>query len=262
LSHYSATPAILHVIIPSGGAVQIAGAATVITGIGPDGAVTGGNTARVTPGGSALVTVQPGLSVISQAALLSQAMPGQAVAAPGSVPLSGPQMKLSFAPADARLLHFETDTPVVVLGQDGPQIFAAGARLDLFQPKAVAQSLLVQSAIPITDGLGAPQRLAPGQALLFTFTLTAPRSIGVGVRGAVDDADCRLLAADGTELAHGVVAMRQLPAGTYYLAISIPADGAATDIQPALVGKTLPDDGPPPDVQASYRALAGQPQGH
>lgn len=270
LTYYSATPATLHVIVPGGGAVRIAGAVTGITGIGADGMVTSGMSARVS--GTALVAVQPGLSVVSQAVPMN--MPGQPVAVPGSLALSGQTMRLNFAPAAARLIQFETDTPVVVLSGDGPQLFPAGARLSLFQPKGKAQSLLLQavtpaglsgtarfeaiSAIPITDGLGAAIRIAPGQSRLFTFSLDAPRGIGVGVRGTVDDANCRLLAADGTVLGQGVVAMRQLPAGTYFLTADVPATAAATDVQPALVGKTLPDDGPPPDVQASYRALAGQ----
>ena len=277
LTYYSATPANLHVIVGRQGAVvKIAGAATNIAGIDADGIVTGGNTARIGFGG-ALVTVQPGLSVISEDGIPTN-MLGQLVAVPGSVQLTGQHMLLQFAPAEARLVHFETNTPVVVLGSNGPQLFPAGATLNLFQPKGTAQALLVQAvtsaglsgtarfdvipAIPITDGLGAAVRVAPGQSRLFTFSLSAARSIGVGVRGSVDDANCRLLAADGTALAHGVVAMKQLPAGTYFLAVDVPADGAATDIQPALVGMTLPDDGPPPDVQASYRALAGQPQGN
>lgn len=273
LTYYSATPANLHIIVPGGGVatVQIAGAATSITGIGPDGMVTGGTAAQIS--GTALVAVQPGLSVVSQDVPLT--MPGQQIPVPSSLPLLGQSMLLNFAPAEARLIHFETDTPVVVLtGGNGPQLFPAGARLSLFQPKAKPLSILLQAvtpaglsgtarfdsipATPITDGLGTAVRVAPGQSRLFTFSLGAPRSIGVGVRGAVDDANCRLLAADGTVLGHGVVAMSQLPAGTYFLSIDVPADAAATDIQPALVGKTLPDDGPPPDVQASYRALAGQ----
>lgn len=272
LTYYSATPANLHVIVPGGGAVQIAGAATGITGIGADGMVSSGSTAQTSAGGTVLIGVQPGLSVVSQSVLLK--MSGLPVAVPSSLALSGQSMMLNFAPAAARLIHFETDTPVVVLSGDGPQLFPAGAQLSLFQPQGKARSLLLQAvtpaglsgtarfeaipAIPIADGLGAAVRIAPGQSRLFTFSLDAPRGIGVGVRGSVDDANCRLLAADGSVLGHGVIAMSQLPAGTYFLVADVPADAAATDVQPALVGKTLPDDGPPPDVQASYRALAGQ----
>jgi len=98
--------------------------------------------------------------------------------------------------------------------------------------------------------------VAPGESRLFTFSLSQPRTIGVGVRGSVDNASTRLLASDGTELGRGVVHMHDLPPGTYFLAVDVPASGAATDIQPALVGMTLPDNGPPDDVKAEYLPTA------
>jgi hypothetical protein len=52
--------------------------------------------------------------------------------------------------------------------------------------------------------------------------------------------------------------MHDLAPGTYYLVVEVPPDGDATTVQPALVGKTLPDDGPPDDVKAQYYALAGE----
>jgi hypothetical protein len=281
LTYYSATPTILHISVPQRNpqwhlaTLRIAGAATNITGIDPIGRVSSGIVTQTAAGGSAVVTVQSGLSIISENENgLPLNVQAQIVAAPGTVALSGQRMALAFAAAGARLIHIETDTPVVIVSSNGPQLFPAGAALNLFQPKGQPQQILLQAvtqaglsgtarveaipAIPITDGLGAALRIAPGQSRLFTFSLDAPRDIGVGVRGSVDDANCRLLAADGTLLGQGVIAMRQLPAGTYFLVADVPADAAATNVQPALVGKTLPDDGPPPDVQASYRALAGQ----
>ena len=272
LTHYSPTAGILHIALsghPS--PLRLAGAATDITAIDVAGQVSTGDAARGGAGGTAIVTVQPGLAVISQDGAVINAL-AKNVAAPGSVPLSGPNSFLYFAPADARLIHFETDTPVVLRAGDTPQPFPAGAVVNLFQPKAkplfldilaVAGSLGGTArfdaipAIPITDGLGPRILIAPGQSQLFTFSLTAAQSIGAGVRGSVDDANVRLLASDGTLLGQGLVLMHTLAPGSYYLAVDVPPDGVATTIQPALVGKTLPDDGPPDDVKAQYLALAG-----
>jgi hypothetical protein len=280
LTSYNPAPAILHIPILSGTAmpVRLAGSAGAVTIIGHDGAVASGDGTPAGAGSTAVVTVGAGLAVISE-----DGNPGndgvatQTVSAPGSIKLSGAHMRLALAPGDARLVHLQTDVPVILRGQTGlrPLLFTSGAALNLFQPKGQPLVIDLQSVTgaglsgvarfeavapsPIADGLGPAVRVAPGEARLFSFSLDAPRSIGVGVRGSVDDADCRLLAADGTELGHGVVAMAQLPPGTYFLIAGVPVDGVATDIQPALVGKTLPDDGPPPDVQASYRELAVQP---
>jgi hypothetical protein len=279
LTLYSAAPAVFHVPITAGtpAPVRIAGSATDVTLINADGTVTGGTGAAAGAGALALVTVQPGLAVISEDGPRRAAGIRHTVPVPGSIALAGQNEQLLVSPGPARLIHLETDAPVVlrdsVTGM--PQLFTAGAAVNLFQPKGQPLLLDLQAAggalsgnarletiaaVPVSDGLGPPVRVAPGQSRLFTFTLAQPRSIGVGVRGSVDDALCRLLGADGAELGRGVIAMNQLPPGTYFLAVDVPANGVATDIQPVLVGKTLPYDGPPPDVQASYRALAGQPQ--
>ena len=81
--------------------------------------------------------------------------------------------------------------------------------------------------------------------------------IGVGVRASVDIASCRLLTAAGEEIGRGLVHMHMLKPGTYLLAVDVPADGVAVDIEPALVGLTPPDKGPPDEVKAQYLALTG-----
>jgi hypothetical protein len=155
-----------------------------------------------------------------------------------------------------------------------PLIFPAGADAALFQPKGAplrveldavggqalsgVARLAAIPALPITEGLGPQVLAAPGQSRLFSFSLAKTQTIGVGVHGSVDDAGVRLLGADGSVLASGVIAMQKLPAGTYYLAVDVPADAAASVIQPALVGAVLPDDGPPADVQATYRGAGPQ----
>ncbi len=272
LTHYSPTAAVLHIALSGAPSpLRLAGAATGITTIDSAGEISSGDAARGANGGTAIVTVQPGLAVISQDGAVINAI-ARMVSAPGSAALSGPATFLDFTAADARLIHFETDTPSVLRAGDTPLPFPSGAIANLFQPKAKPLFLDILSvagtlggtarfdtipAIPITDGLGPKFLIAPGQSRLFTFSLTAPQNIGAGVRGSVDDADVRLLASDGTLLGQGLVLMHNLAPGTYYLAVDVPPDGVATTIQPALVGKTLPDDGPPDDVKAQYLALAG-----
>jgi hypothetical protein len=271
ITHYSPTAAVLHIALSGKpAALRLAGTATDITAIDAAGNVSSGDGAQ--GGGTAIVTVQPGLAVIAEDGAFTINAAGQTVAAPGSASLSGSGQLLLFPPAEARVIHFETDTPIVLRASNTPQPFPAGAVVNIFQPKgkplglyiaAVARDLSGTArfdaipAIPITDGLGPSFLIAPGQSRLFTFSLTAPRSIGAGVRGSVDDANVSLLASDGKLIGKGLVLMHDLAPGTYYLAVDVPPGGVATTIQPALVGKTLPDDGPPDDVKAQYLALAG-----
>ncbi len=272
LTRYSATPAILHIGLQNGAParLRIAGAATAVTDIDEAGNITTADAAEAADGGTALVTVAPGLAVISADGGAADARDAETASVPGSVPLAGPAQRIAIAAGPARLLHIETDTPIVLRDDNTgiPTLFPAGAALNLFQPKAEALTLTIRAAgggtlagnaridvipaTPITDGLGPAAMLAPGGARLFSFSLDAPRAIGVGVRGTVDDASVRLLASDGSRLGAGIIAMQTLPAGTYYLTAEIPPDAAASEIQATLVGKTLPGDGPPPDVIASY----------
>jgi hypothetical protein len=105
-------------------------------------------------------------------------------------------------------------------------------------------------------------RLTPGESRLYSFKVKDERDIGVGVRGAVDSAHCRVLDAEGNEVGDGVVQMLHLKAGTYLLAVDAPAEGNAIEVQPALVGVTAPDGSPPDEVKRVYRELAGlKPKG-
>ncbi len=279
LTRYSATPAILHVVIPEGyaGQLQIAGAANAVTAIDPSGMVTAGPNAEAAAGSQVALTVQPGPAVLAAGVPKPMNLPVTNISGPVDVALSGQATPVAIAPAGARLLHISAGVPLVLreLSGGAVRLFPAGVATDLFQPKqgildvefsALGGQSLDGDAhldpiepIPIADGLGPPMLVPPGEARLFTFTLTAPRTVGVGVRGSVDDATTRLLAADGTDLGSGVIHMHHLDPGTYFLTVEVPADAAATVVQPALVGVTLPDDGPPPDVQAAYESGQGAP---
>jgi hypothetical protein len=275
LTRYSATPAILHIEIPkaSSGALRIAGLATGITAVDAQGMVTSGTSAMGGSGSQVLLKVLPGPDVVAQTVPERIDVLLGPITGPTNIDFAGGQRTtIGIAPAPPRLLHFTTAIPIVLrnMSTGALSLFPAGADMDVFQPNQGAlmleftalggQSLSGAahfepiSPIPITDGLGTSMLVPPGDSRLFTFTLTAPRTVGVGVRGSVDDATTRLLAADGTDLGSGVIHMHHLEPGTYFLTVEVPADGVATAVQPALVGVTLPDDGPPPDVQAAYES--------
>jgi hypothetical protein len=273
LTRYGAVAAVWHVAVPDGAAAafRIAGAARDVSVIGADGAVTAGAGAVAAAGSVALVDVGPGAAIVSMDGDAGQGGVAEAVSVPGSVGLAGASEAVRVAPAGARLVHVETDAPVVLREAGAITVYPAGAAADLFQPAGAgleigfyalgagglggAARFSAVDAVPISEGLGAAVRVGPGESRLFSFSVASAREIGVGVRGSVDDAGCRLLAADGSVLGQGVVTMRKLAAGTYYLAVDVPAGGVASEIRPALVGVALPDDGPPADVRAQYEGL-------
>lgn len=275
-TQYSAVPAILHVALPANARLRTGGSATGLLAMGADGAVTSTQGALV-QGGTALITTSPGLAVLSADGPAAGG-DGAPVSVPGNVALTGNAMVLTVPPGPARLIALQTDTPVVLRDRVTgiPTLYPAGAAASLFQPKGQALTLDLLAAggaplsgaahftalpaLPLTDGLGPHIVLGPGQSRLYSFSLTTAQPIGVGVRGDVDDAICRLLASDGTELGRGVVQMHNLPPGTYYLAVDVPVDGVTTNLQPSLVGLTLPDDGPPPAIIDTYRTQASAPQ--
>lgn len=199
---------------------------------------------------------------------------------PASVALSGPSVVLPVTVVSPTLVHLTVSTPVVV-GLRGPgqpatlSVHPAGASLHLvavpgttlvgLQPAGdgvLGGGLQAAATAPqvIDEGLGPKVALAPGDARLFQFTVKDAGPIGIGVRGSADSARCRLLDAEGRERAAGVVSMVSLEPGTYYLTVENPPGAPAVTVQPALVGKSRPDKGPPPDVRQSYLRLVSEPE--
>ncbi len=113
---------------------------------------------------------------------------------------------------------------------------------------------------PAAEGLGAPQRLAPGSALGYGFTLDRERPIGVGVASDSGGAEVMLFDGAGNLLGRGAALFRTLGAGDYRFAITAPPDGAPLLVRPALVGLATPSTGPPPEAVATLLALErGEP---
>src|SRR5262249_37766715 len=118
--------------------------------------------------------------------------------------------------------------------------------------------VLQRPVAPIEEGLGAAARLGPGETRLYGLRLEGPGAVGIGLRAAVDIAECRLLDADGRLIGSGITQMHKLAAGRYVLAVALPPDAAPVEIQPALVGQRLPDSGPPDEVKRKYLQLVGR----
>ncbi|MEL7061258.1 MAG: hypothetical protein AAGN46_14645, partial [Acidobacteriota bacterium] len=128
--------------------------------------------------------------------------------------------------------------------------------------RGLASSPLVGSATvrlgtleALTEGIGAPALLAPGAARWFRVRLDTARRIGVGAAGS-DAVESRLRDAAGKVVASGLAIFEELPAGNYLLELRLPADAAATTVQPVAVGLEPPSTGPPADVIDSFRRLA------
>jgi len=273
LTRNSPAPQTLHLTVTEGepASLRIAGTVRQVTAIDAAGLVTRGAEARAGKGSRIDIEVKPGLVALALDGPAGVAEPDKEVTPPASLELDGRHMAIRLPAGPTRLVHIETEAPIVLRGKTAPSLFAAGAALNLVQGEQQPLDLSLDSAaagpltgtarfeivppLPIKDGLGPKLRLPPGQSRLFSFSLPEERAIGVGVRASVDIANCRLFSAAGEELGSGLVQMHTLKPGTYLLAVDVPADGVAVDIEPALVGATPPGKGPPDEVKAQYLAL-------
>ncbi|HEX4506512.1 MAG TPA: lysozyme inhibitor LprI family protein, partial [Alphaproteobacteria bacterium] len=232
--------------------LHIAGSAKAVTALNPDGTVRRGGDVKVAPGSLVSVEYQPGLLAVGLDAPKNAPSDKEAtsVALPSAIPLTGTHMDLAINAGPQRLIHVTSDTPIImrtnssheaaVTGVDstvilnnasGRELFTAGADLNFVLAKDEWANLTVEpagvaalsgmahfTAIDLTqigEGIGPKRRLAPGQSRAFRFTLTATRTIGVGVRASVDVATSRLLGEHGNEIGRGLVHMHELKAGNY-----------------------------------------------
>ena len=280
LTRFSPTPGILRLIVDpaatGNAAVRAAGSAEAMTIVDPSGRVARGLTAMASPGASIEVAFRAGQLAVGLDAPPSAIEPEGTLTLPANLSLHGTQMAVRLPAGAARMVHVETNAPVLLRSRGSagqPVLFEAGAALNLVMGQNLPADLQIEAVgstplsgmarfeavapVAITDGLGPKLRVSPGQSRLFSFSLKTERTIGVGARASADIVTTRLLTATGEEVSRGLVAMQTLEPGDYLLAVDVPADGVAVDIQPALVGATLPGNGPPDDVKASYAALVG-----
>jgi hypothetical protein len=249
-----------------------------------DGTVTRDTAPTISGNGTIDIAHGPGLVVAwieggDPLTSLGVAAQGIQVKSTSTLPLAGAAQQIVFQVAEPKFLRLKTTTPVIaeLAPAQRLRVFPDGADLNLLLPEGttpvvlraagdgplagLAEASLLDIA-PIGEGLGAKVRLAPGESRLYSFKIKDERDIGVGVRGTVDSAHCRVLDAEGKLVGSGVVQMLHLKAGTYLLAVDAPAEGNAIEVQPALVGVTAPDGSPPDEVKRVYLSLAGlKPKG-
>ncbi len=195
------------------------------------------------------------------------------LALPGSIALTGDAMRLSVSQTGPALLRVRTTAPVLLgIAGETPALFPAGAVFSRYVPAGDTSLLVVPAqdgplsgrleasaspVLPAQDGLGDAVAAAPGDSVLFGFTLATPRRIGIGAQAEPDGVSLVLLDAAGHEMARGAAMLEDLPAGRYVLQAKVAPDGPATLIRPAIIGLSPRPDGPPPDIVQYYRKLAG-----
>jgi hypothetical protein len=271
---------------PDPALVHLAGAATDALLLQQDGTWRRGQRLTVTADATLLVTHGPGLVVAWLDRADGQAWPAVGLLPPldavaATLPLTGQERTWAINLTEPVLLQATTSAPVLVglrypAAAPAVSVWMQGAHANLFLPKGNTvlglRSLqdgpltgtldtIPINATDIGEGLGPTVRLAAGDARLYRFQLHQAGPVGVGVRGGADSARVRLLAEDGRVLATGSVAMATLEAGHYFLLVENRADAAAVEIQPALVGLTQPDRGPPEDVKRRYWERVTAPEG-
>ncbi len=199
--------------------------------------------------------------------------PPRPVSLPQTVALDGEAMRLRFDLAAPSLLRVRSTAPLILVPGDGPAaLFPAGAAYSRYLPAGPATLLAVAAhdgklsgsielaatpVQPASEGLGRVSAVAPGDSVLFGFTLTTPGRVGIGVSAQPDRALLSLMDEHGHVLDRGAAMLLDLPAGRFILEARVPADALTTLLRPALVGLRPRPNGPPPETVQYYRELAG-----
>lgn len=198
---------------------------------------------------------------------------------PRTVTLSGSVHRIRVAPKVASVLHLRAASPAAVRITRGDglapevEVFPRGVVLDAYLPGGAAEITLralgvgaqlsggaeleATAVTPVGEGLGPEVLLPAGETRVFSFTVGDKSEIGIGVRADSDVVDATLLDATGKRLGTGVVQMRTLDKGTYFLSLHVAEDAAPARVRAAVVGLKRPDDGPPADVVRRYLEEAG-----
>jgi len=198
---------------------------------------------------------------------------------PQAVTLKGSAHTLRVTPKVASVLHLRSASPAAVriVRGDGVaaevEVFPRGVVLDAYLPGGTAEitlralgtgsqlsggaELRLTPVTPVGEGLGPEVLLPAGDTRMFSFVVSNAGDIGIGVRADSDVVEATLLDASGKKLGTGVVQMRKLEAGTYFLALHVAEDAAPARVRAAVVGLKRPDTGPPGDVVRQYLEEAG-----
>ena len=202
-----------------------------------------------------------------------------AIDLPSSEQLQGEAMSFKVKPRTPVLLHARTTSPVILAFSQGageaPRLYPAGAVFDRYLapgeavlrlysphdgPLAGAIELSATPVIAVSEGLGEPVAIAPGETALFGFEVKKAGLVGTGVRSEPDRAEARLLDASGKVLGQGVNIIAKLDPGRYFLEARVPAEGGAGVVRPSVVGIAPPPAEPPAEVTDKYLEIAGMKQ--
>ncbi len=272
--------------------LHLGGAAVRATVVTPDGEVVRGRDIPVpVSGGMVSLEHDPGLVLAwidapgletegiwgTAAAEAARSAPPTTLALPATITLQGDLQKLRVAPDQAMVLHvrsrasqvalvvFEQAPPEVLVLPDGGEmdVYLAGAPVTLvFRPIGDASlwgevQLLSTPVTPTGEGLGPSILLGAGGTRYFSFQVTDPGTIGVGVRAERDVVSCKLLDRHGRLLGEGVVQQHRLEPDTYLLALHLPENMPPVRARPAVVGVARPSS-TPRDVIERYAFEPGE----
>ena len=200
---------------------------------------------------------------------------------PASAALSGRSVAFAIRSNVPVMLHLRTGaalaTRLETAGQPATiDVFSEGASLDAFLPdgravlglRALAGATLsgtaeltTTSVTRMEEGLGPEVLLAPGATRLFSFQVTRPGPVGVGVRASAEIVEATLMRGDGRRVGSGTQ-MPTLEPGTYLLSLHVPGDGETVRARPAVVGLVPPATGPPEEIVRQYIESYGRAETH
>jgi hypothetical protein len=259
--------------VSSGGSrrlLRVSGAAEEATFVGSSGRVLRGTSLPIEgEAGYLLVRHRPGTVIgwlEADGGLTADAAPA-ALDLPARPSLSGRVARFLLETPEALVLHLRTTTPVATVIADRLLFHPEGATVDALLPRgaseveirAIGDGTLTGAAemttspiVAIGEGLGPEVLLPAGSTRVFSFEVSREGAVGVGVRASADVVSTTLLDENGEELGRGVVQMKELAPGRYFLAIESARDAPAVTARPALAGIAPPDTGPPAEVIRRY----------
>ena len=187
---------------------------------------------------------------------------------PGHLELYGPPQRFEMGFPDGRMLHIRLTGNVVLRAESQAMthVLLEGTH-DIWVPDgsvsltvrglagtALAGAIQVGASAPetLTEGIGEPTLLGPGDTRLYRFETTRKAAVGIGVRANADRVRTTVYDMKGTVIAQGGSVMPELDAGTWLLALHLPADAAPVEARPALIGVAPRGDGPPPSTIRTY----------
>jgi len=100
----------------------------------------------------------------------------------------------------------------------------------------------------LAEGVGAEVLVMGGDTRLFSFSVSAPTTVGVGVRASNDVVSAQITDSTGKILSEGIVHLLRLEPGRYVLAVQAPTHVAPVRIQPILIGLNPTPTTPPPEM--------------